>query len=377
MPGWARCPIVIVAAACAARAQEQGRFSPPPDFSQSAITAAAESLAVAWNLWSRTGQNMERQVLQLPMSESRDLIGRASGRYLDFLDKRNDYSEAVLAYIEECRLHPNPRQPLVTKEDVYEDQARLIGANVLALHGKLNLLKDSPEWTPVYLGVQEETDRALKLQSQRRSEVPLDLSLDSPKPPSPVSSLVYRVAERELREELQRLWTGYYQVLVDTIEQKPSGSVPLVAIRTAGRAASTAGGMASNAQPALPAPVVPDASKPFVGAWAYSVGSQQFNGVAEPAYALLEMWFENDGLVGRYRAELPDFQGTKKIDLRLQGAAAAAGHQVTLRFESKDPPATGQFVLEAAGPSGVDMMLLRTVPAGSPIPRGRELLVRR
>jgi hypothetical protein len=375
-----RCPIAIVAAACAAGAQGPSRFSPPPDFSQSAITAAAESLAVAWNLWTRTAQDMERQVLQLPMSDARDSIGRALGRYLDFLDKRNDYSEAVLSYIEECRLHPNPRQPLVTREEVFEDQARLIGANVMALHGKLNSLKDSAEWTAVYLGVQEETDRALKLQSQRRSEVPLDLSLDSPKPPSPISSLVYRVAERELREELQRLWTGYYQVLVNTIEQKPGGSAPLVAIRSAGRAASTGEGTASESQPAgppNPAAVVPDAWKPFVGAWAYTAGSQQFNGVAEPAYALLELWFENDVLVGRYRAELPDFQGSKKIDLRLQGAAAAAGHQVTLRFESKNPPATGQCVLEAAGPSGVDMMLLRTVAAGSPIPRGRELLRRR
>ena len=378
---WAHLPIVIFLMVSVVCGQQSGRVPQPPDFSQRAITSAAEELNGAWKAWTRTGRDLEQRVFRIPMSEARDLIQRVLGRYFDFLDKRSDYGDAVLAYVEQCRLHPSPRQPLVTVAEVYEEQARLIGANVIALHERRNSLRDSPAWTSVYAGSQMETDRALRLQSSRRSEIPLDLSLSSARPAGLMSSLLYRSSERELREELLKLWSGYYQALVDAVEQRPGGSAPLVAIRLGGQAVRTAATATASGPPpggsTSLAVVVPEALKAFTGAWSYSAGSQQFNGVAEPVYALLELWFENDGLVGRYRAELPDFQGTKILDLRLQGTAGITGRQLTLRFESNDPPATGQFVLEWVGPSGIDMMLTRVVPSQGPIPRGREVIIRR
>jgi hypothetical protein len=379
--GWTFSLIVAFLTVRMAGAQEPGRFPQPSDFSQRTITPAAEELTGAWNAWTRTGRDLEQRVFRVPMSEARDLIQRTLGRYLNFLDKRSDYGDAVLVYVEQCRLRPNPRQPLVTMEEVYEEQARLIGANVIALHEKLRALKDSPEWTSVYAGSRAETDRALRLQSSRRSEIPPDFSLSPAKPPSLVSSLLYRSSEREIREQLRKLWSGYYQALVDAVEQRSGGSAPLIAILPGGRPDRTATTATASGTlpggPASPPVVVPEALKVFTGAWSYSAGSKQFNGVAEPVYAVLELWYEDDRIVGRYRAELPDFQGTKKVDLRLRGTGAVSGRQLTMRFESKDPPATGQLHLEGVGPSGTDLMLTRAVPPQSPIPRGREVMMRR
>jgi hypothetical protein len=119
------------------------------------------------------------------------------------------------------------------------------------------------------------------------------------------------------------------------------------------------------------------ADNPLVGVWTYAEGSQQFNGVAEPRQVLLELWMEDGALRGRYRAELPDFQGAKKVDLRLSGGVVSAHNQLTLNFESKDPPANGRIILEGPGSSGTELMFVRAVAAQSPIPRGRELLLRR
>jgi hypothetical protein len=364
--GWLLGALFVVSAAWP---QEKSRLPTPPDFSQPAIATAARGLVDAWDAWNGTNGDLEQRVVHLPMSEARFLIQRALGRYMDFLDRRASYTESVATYIDECRQRRDKHAPKV--EDVYEDEARLIGVNVLLLNQKLSALKDASEWTDVYNGSQAEAKAALKIQSARQEKIPL--AMPGAPPPEAISALLFRKSEREVQEALQKLWTRYYQVLVDAIEQKPDGSTLLAPIRVHGGGTDDS----SSAGQTAPAPPVPEAWKLFVGAWSYVKGSQQFNGIAEPASALLEIWFENNTLIGRYRAELPDFQGFKKLDLRMRGNPGNNNRQLTMHFESKTPAETGQIVLEPMGPSGVDMMLIRVVSPQSPIPRGRELLVRR
>ena len=85
---------------------------------------------------------------------------------------------------------------------------------------------------------------------------------------------------------------------------------------------------------------------------------------------------ENGVLVGRYRAELPDFSGSRKIDLRLRAVSGANRNSLTLAFQSADSQATGEIVLEGPTEGGTELMLVRNVGAGSGVPRGRELLHR-
>ena len=85
---------------------------------------------------------------------------------------------------------------------------------------------------------------------------------------------------------------------------------------------------------------------------------------------------EDGVLLGRYRAELPDFDGTRKVDLRLRGKTSKGGHTI-LQIQSGDPVATGEFVIEDTGSGGLNIMLVRSVAVGGPVPRGRELLTRR
>ena len=82
-------------------------------------------------------------------------------------------------------------------------------------------------------------------------------------------------------------------------------------------------------------------------------------------------------LNGRYRAQLPDFDGVKAVDVRLHGAIAAGGGEQTLDFESKDPPASGRLILEGPAPNGLDLMVVRAPSSPGGLPRGRELLRRR
>src|SRR5580704_8980800 len=144
----------------------------------------------------------------------------------------------------------------------------------------------------------------------------------------PISSLVYENAERQSRESIQKLWTRYYQALVDSVEQKPGGSAPLL----------------STPAKAPPAPGR-SPEHPLVGTWTYADGSQQFNGVAEPRQVVLELWIEKGALLGRYRAELQDFDGPKRVDLNLRGKLVNGNIQ-TLDFHSTDPEAAGKIVLE-------------------------------
>jgi hypothetical protein len=111
-----------------------------------------------------------------------------------------------------------------------------------------------------------------------------------------------------------------------------------------------------------------------VGTWTYAEGSQQFNGVAEPKHVILELWMEKGFLVGRYRAELPDFDRSSIVDLSLRGKPGSG--RTVLEFHSSSPEAAGKIVLEGPGSGGMDLMLVRSVE-GAPIPRGRELLTRR
>ena len=127
--------------------------------------------------------------------------------------------------------------------------------------------------------------------------------------------------------------------------------------------------------PAVVSPAAP-AANPLSGTWAYLEGTQQFNGVAEPRRVLLELWMEGGNLLGRYRAEIPDFDGVRKVDLRLRAKAGKTG-QTILQIQGGDPVATGEFVVEDPGAGGLNIMLVRSVDAGGPIPRGRELLTRR
>jgi hypothetical protein len=298
------------------------------------------------------------------MREARGMIEQAWGGYHEFLDKRRIYSEALVSYIDEGHTQPQSGQKIVTLGAVYQDQIQLLGVNLEVLQGKLDALRNTPEWVSIRRQVQAESTQTFQLLSSRRSEMPLDLSLKRAEPVSMITASVYRDSEHQTTEALDHLWTRYYQALVDSVEQSPGGSRPLLARR-----------------PSEPAGDSPAASggtdNPLVGVWTYAEGSQQFNGIAEPRQVLLELWMEGDALMGRYRAELPDFQGVKKVDLRLKRAVGSAQNQLTLNFESKDPPASGRIILEGPGASGTELMFVRAVAAQSPIPRGRELLRRR
>jgi len=58
----------------------------------------------------------------------------------------------------------------------------------------------------------------------------LDLSLRRSPPASLISSLIYSDSERQIADVLLRLWTRYYQALVDAAEQgqpaRPLRTVP-------------------------------------------------------------------------------------------------------------------------------------------------------
>jgi hypothetical protein len=349
-----------------ALAAQQG-LPAPPDFSQDSIIRAAEGVSGAWSKWKAGESDLEQRIYRLPMAEARDLLQRSLGRYLDFTELHRAYGDAVASYIEKSRLQPRANQPVVTMEAVYRDHIDLLGANLAMLQEKLDALRASNDWVTIRRAVQPERTEALALQSSRRSEMPMDLSLDSPDHPKSLNSmaaLAYRDSERKLTESVEKMWTRYYQALADAVEQKPSGSAPLVAMRGSGASPSPAA--------AAPPSAAAAAGNPFAGAWTYTQGSQQFNGAGEPREVLLELWVENGTLMGRYRAELPDFEGVRKVDIRLHGPIAAGSNQQTLDFESKEPAGAGKIVLEH-DPARMELMFVR--PSTQAIlPHGRELL---
>jgi hypothetical protein len=346
------------------------QLQPPPDFSQPAVAKAAEDVSAAWTAWLGADKGMEQRIFRMPMTEARDVLQHSLGVFLDFVDKRRAYAASVVAYLERARTEPRPGPTPVALPAVYQDQIQALGASLTTLQQRLEGLRGFSEWAAILQAVQPERGRALQMRTVLRAAIPADLSIRSTRSPAAVSILAYRDSERQLADQIERLWKQYYNALEAAVEQKPAGSVALVPLR-------------SGAQGNAPPPDVPPAGSaapapspsPFAGVWTYAQGSQKFNGVEEPQEVLLELWVENGRLMGRYRATLPDFGGTKRVDLRLQGPIAAANAPQTLDFESKDPAAAGKIVLE--GPAGMELMLVRVVPAESAIPRGRELLQRR
>jgi hypothetical protein len=330
----------------------------PPEFSQDPIARAARDFAAAWSQWRSADAGLEQKLYQLPMAEARDLLQRSLGHYLDVLDARRAYGEAVAAYIDATRLQPHPGQPVATVEIVYRDQIDLLGVNLSVLQEKLDALRASNDWVAIRRAAQPGRTDLLALQSSRRADMPEDLSLDSPdhpRPPNAIAGQLYRDSEAKLLDSMEKLWTRYYQSLADAVEQKPAGAAALVAVRGAAPAPVAAG----------------SAATPVAGNWTYVQGSQQFNGLGEPTGVLLELWVENGMLVGRYRADLPDFQGPRKIDIRLHGPLEAAANQQTLDFESKDPAGAGKVTIEF-NPTRKELMFVRGAQAV--IPRGREVL---
>jgi hypothetical protein len=351
-------PLLACVALCAAvlSGQELQRLPAPPDFSQQAIAARADEVMSAWERWGRADRKLEQRIFALPMSEAREQLRLSLGAFLDFLAARGAYAESVAAYL--GRGGSANSFPIVTEDAGCRDRIGLLGASLAALQEKLVSLRNSSMWLTVRRGVQEQNDQALKLQSTLRER--LDTAPRNPQPAANTAALSYRDSERLLAETLRRLWTAYYQALADAVERK--STAPLTPVQRP-----------DSAHPGDP--TARSADSPQEEVWTYTEGSQQFNGVAEPKRVLLELWTENGVLFGRYRAELPDFHGTKTVDVRLRGVPSSAGAQ-TLRIESEDPAPAGQIVLERSGLIG-ELMLVRVVPARGAIPRGREVLRRR
>ncbi len=337
----------------------------PPDYAQPLIAASAEKVAGAWVQWSQAVKGLEERAFQLPMADARLLVQQALAAYLDFLDSRRTYNQALSTHIEKQRAAAPRGEPVVTQSAVYQDQVVLLGVNLNMLQSKLEALRNSADWVAMRRNVRPERDEVGKLQDLRRSQIPPDFSFGNSAPAPVISPLAYLDSESQVSAALRKLWTRYYQLLIDSVEQRPSGSSPLVPVR-AGAGGSLAG---AQARP-------PSSQNPMTGVWTYLEGSQEFNGVGEPRRVILEFWMENGELLGRYRAVLPDYAGDRNVDLRLRVPPGSAGGTLTLEFESKDPEAKGQLVIERLT-GAADLMLVRPAGTQSPIPRGRELLHRR
>lgn len=358
---------IALLACCSSTAQEP---QASPTFSEDSIIGPAATVSRAWGVWRQQDRGLEQKIFRLPMADARTILQQSLGSYLNYLDARRAYADAVARYIDKLRDDPRPNQPIVAADAVYLNEIEVMGVNMAALQERLAALKENPDWIEIRRAVQAESSRLLSLQSARRAEVPLDLSLHRSQTVAPISSVVFRNAEREMVQAQEDLWKRYYQALIDSIEQRPHGGVPLVAVLSSPAAQP---GRATAAPAVLPqAP-----QDPIVGSWTYIEGSEEFNGIAEPRQVLLEIRIEDGTLFGRYRADLPGFSGIRKVDLRLRAAYMRGRPEQTLIFESKDPVATGNIVLEGPAAGGAELMLVRVVPAGSPIPGGRELLRKR
>lgn len=360
--------LVLAAMASFASAQD---LQPPPDFSQGNLQLAAEDTRTAWASWQNANKGLEQQVYGLPMLEARDRIQKAFSELIAFLDKRRAYNDGVIKYIEKYRPEMATISPAVTVDTISADQVAVLGVNLAAIQDKLDSLRVIPDWARIRRAILAERNQILELQNSRRRDIQVDLPMSRRVSAPPISSIVYRETESQVREALQTLWTNYYQTLVGSVEQKPNGSAPLAASATPPVAETQSAKLAGKI------PAAKSVDNPLIGTWTYSEGSQQFNGVAEPHQVVLELWIEKGMLTGRYRAHVPDFDGgLVKVDLTLTGKPAGSRTQ-TLDFRSSDPAATGKITLQGSGTTGLELMLVRSVEAGSPIPRGRELLIRR
>lgn len=339
---------------CAVLAAQDSKVTPPA-FSEEAVITRADAVGSSWNKWASGDSGLEQRVFRLPMPEARALLRRSLGRFQDFLDARQAYAQSVGDHLDASRTSPGAVR-FGTQDRICEDQIQLLGVSLSALQDRLALLRDSTDWLAIRRGVQPEIARTLKLQAELRST---RLSAPLAQSTEPVSTLAYRDSEHVLGEALRRLWTAYYQALAIAVEQDPAAAA-LTPLRSA-----------EDAEP----PPAGSAVTPLAGVWTYIEGSQQFNGVSEPRLVLLELWMDSGNVIGRYRAELPDFNGPRNVDVRARGAQTSGGVQ-TLEIDAKDSAFAGQILLEGSGLGG-ELMLVRAPSAGSTLPRGRELLHRR
>jgi hypothetical protein len=359
----------LLALAGAALGQQMER---PPDYSQPAVAVASNDLYSAWKALQASDQDLEQQVFALPMVDARQRIQTTFSSVLAYIDKRRAYGEAVAACIATMAADSAGAGTLVSVDAMNADEMQQLGSSISAVQRKLDILRSMPEWLQIRRGVQKDRSEVLELQRKRREDIQIERPMDrSNSSARPVSATVYRDSERQVQEALTRLWTHYYQALVGAVEQRQGQSTPLVA--SAGGAGSIAAGTSAGAA-AQPAPAGGATNSAVVGTWTYVEGAEQFNGVAEPKRVILELWMEKGFLVGRYRAELPDFDQTKAVDLKLRGKPEVG--RIVLDFQSTSPEAAGKIILEGPGSSGMDLMLVRSAE-GTPIPRGRELLTRR
>ena len=336
------------------------RASQSPDFSQAAIASAAQESNEAWRNWDTSDRNLESQVFGLPMAVARDRIESAFSRILTYVEKRRLYNQAVLDYI-------TARAARVSTAVVSADDNEQLGLSLMALGARLEALRSTPEWIDIRQAVVPDRSRILSLEDARRDDIRVSPGLESSRPANGMSVVAYVDSEEQLRDALKKLWTDYYQSLADAVERPLGRSTPLSPTAEVRRQET----LSATGQIAMPR----GADSPLAGIWVYKEGSQQFNGVAEPHQVILELWMEHGILVGRYRAELSDFDQLRTIDLTLRGKPGA-GRTQTLEFRSRQPEASGAIVLEGPGATGVDVMLVRTVGNNAPIPRGRERLTR-
>ena len=339
-----------------------------PDYSDSAIAESAEQANSAWKAWLLADRDLERDISSAPMAEARDRIQRSFSTFLNYSDKRRIYGERVAEYIERYRPETAGRRPFVNVEIVNRDQLELLGISLSSVQARLDSLRDTAGWATIRRAVQSDRSDVIALQNARRDEIPVELPFSAPVPPRPLSVIVYRDSERQARELVERIWTHYYQALVDEMERKAGTSRPLVASIT------------------LPVPApepAPSAAAPRIsvldrvaGTWRYVEGSQQFNGVEEPRQVLMELFIEKGALTGRYRGTLTDFTGQHNVDVRLQQITGVKGsNDIRLQFQNAEQNLSGQITVEGPGASGLDLMVVHMDAAG--IPKGREILARR
>lgn len=357
--------LLLLASAAPAPAQDLPK---PPDFSQPAIASAAEKADAAWKAWIRGDRDLEREIFRLPMGEARSRLQRSLSAFIAYLDTRKDYADRVGSYIENYRPETARGAPVVGIEPVNRDELELLGQCIANLQSRLDNLRDSSDWPAIRRAVQSDRSDALDLQNKRRDEIPVELPLSRPQAPRPLSAIVYRDSERQLREVTQKLWTHYYQAVADAVEQKPSGSKALI---------SSAVVPQSESEPA-PAAASPASGglEKLVGAWEYAERSQQFNGVEEPHQVLLELSIEKGSLIGRYRASLSDFDGMRQVDLHLVMMKAPKGSRdLTFNVKTGGADVSGQLKIEAPDEKVSELVLVHVGVDG--VPRGRETLVRR
>ena len=199
-------------------------LDPPPDFSQESIRARALETANAWATWNQTATGLEQRVYELPMKGARALVQNALGTYLDFVDARRAYSQAVSAYIDELRAMARPAGPIVTQSAVYQDQVLVLGVNLNLLQAKFDTMRDSPDWVAMRRLVRPERDEASRIQGIRRQQITADLSFGTPAPTPVMSPILYQDSERQIAIVLQEMWTRYYQTLIDRVEQRPGAA---------------------------------------------------------------------------------------------------------------------------------------------------------